>query len=157
RVVAKRDCKRDFLFGRGTRLREGRCPKMIAQLLRQIFDLGGAVFFGRLHDLYQRRPAERGSAKESGPELRARLALKRTRIRIPERERAAYRPFARLGRATKDECVGRIEPDGAKEFHARGPPSAGSNHTTRASIGNNATRSTSAFAARRISKSPLSS
>src|SRR6516225_2824999 len=157
RVVAQRGRKRDFLFGRRTGLLEGWCAEMIAQLLRQHFDLGGAIAFVRLHDLHQRRPAERRDAEEPRPELRARLALQRARIRVPEYERAAHRPLAWLSRTMKDKRVGRIEPDGAKELHARGPPSAGSNHAGRASLGNNASRSTSAFAARRISKSPLSS
>ena len=49
------------------------------------------------------------------------------------------------------------QPDGAQQFHARGPPRAGSNQATRASSGSNARRSTSDLAARLISRSPFSS
>src|SRR5262245_3199178 len=130
---------------------------MIAQLARQRVDQTGAFGCARFHDLHQGRPAERGDAEKSRAKLRARFAFESGRIDAPECERAAHRPFARLGGAREHEGVGRVEPNGAQKLHLRGPPAIGSNQATFASAGSKVCRSTLAFAARLISKSPFSS
>ena len=83
--------------------------------------------------------------------------LQRRRIGIRKNEGAAHRPFARLGGALEHKCIRRIETDGAKKLHARGPFASGSYQDGSSSTGNSLRRSTSVLPIRRTSKSPFSS
>ena len=69
------------------------------------------------------RHAEKAAAETpSAPCLRAIAGSLFQNTKAP-----GHRPFARLGRLLEHERIGRIEPYGAQELHARGPSSAGSN------------------------------
>ena len=117
-----------------------------------------AIVLARLDDLHQRRPAERCDAEKPARNAARALPSQRRRIVVPEHEGAGHRPFAGLRRMLEHEGVGRIEPDGAQQFHSRGPRVAGSSQD---GVGE---RRHAASAARprpcpmrRTSRSPLSS
>ena len=111
-----------------------------------------AVCLACLDDLHQRRPAERVDAEKRAAKGRARLAFQLRHILVPEHESARHRPFAGLGGALEHERVGRIEPDGAQQFHVFGPRVFGSSHDGAASSGMSFLRSTSTLPMRRTSK-----
>ena len=68
---------------------------MLDQLLRQHLDQIGAVGVARLHDLHQRRPAERFDAEEAAAEGGARLAFELAPDRRPRRRRRRTPPIRR--------------------------------------------------------------
>ena len=157
RMIAERLGERDLFFRRRARRRDVGRAEVRDQLLREPFDQGRAIRRARLDDLHQRRPAERLDAEKPAAERRARLALERVGIRVPERERARHRPFAGLGGPLEHERVGGIEPDGADQLHVRGPPLFGSSQDGTPSADASAMRCASVLPARRTSRSPVSS
>src|SRR4029077_20828006 len=105
----------------------------------------------------QGRPSERLDPEKRTAKRRARLALQFRHVLVPENKRAGHCPLAGLTRAREHERIGRIEPDGADQFHARGPRVVGSSHEGAPSSAASFLRATSALPRRRSSRSPLSS
>ena len=113
--------KSDLLFrGNPRRIHVGRA-EFIQQSRRQRVDQSNTVGLACLHDLHQGRPAERIHAEKAGAERAAGLALQIVGLDIGKDKGARHRPFAGLGGVLEYKCIRRIEPDGAQEFHVRGP------------------------------------
>src|SRR5262249_61736190 len=70
-VIAERGRERDLLFRRRARGGEVGGAETLVQLPRQRGDQPLAILLRRLHDLHQRRPAERGYAQEPAAKGRA--------------------------------------------------------------------------------------
>src|SRR5207253_5617203 len=124
------------------------------QLPGEAFHRRRLLLIVRIHDLNERGEAERRDPEEAAAEGDTRLAFERYRIKVEENEAARHRAFARLGRPLEDERVGRIEPDGAQQFHARGPPVWGSSQEGTASAVSRRCSFTSSLPLRRTKRSP---